>query len=113
MLVAGCWISSIQQPARHGESSTSNMDWLLYSWPTLILLGLGLRMALSLTYGARGPEPGDPVHVFLTITSWVLIALGLAPAVLAGIFTFFGVIIVLLAVATLVEAIVQRRIAQR
>ena len=41
------------------------MEWLLFSWPTLILLGLGLRMALRLHYGARGPEPGDPVHDFL------------------------------------------------
>jgi type IV pilus assembly protein PilC len=89
------------------------MEWLLFSWPTLILLGLGLRMALRLTYGARGAEPGDPVHVFLTITSWVLIALGVAPAVAAAVFTFFGVIIGVLAAATFVEAVVQRRIAQR
>lgn len=89
------------------------MDWLLYSWPTLILLGLGLRIALRVTYGARGPEPNDPVYSFLDINSWVLIGLGLAPAVVAGVFSVFGTILVLLAAATLVEAVGQRRAAQR
>ncbi len=89
------------------------MEWLLYSWPMLILLGLGLRMALRLNYGARGPEPDDPVYVLLNITGWVLIGLGLAPAIVGGIFTFFGTIIVLLAAATLVEGVTQRREAQR
>jgi type II secretory pathway component PulF len=89
------------------------MDWLLVSWPMLILLGVGLRMALRLTYGARGPEPDDPIHVFLNVCSWVLIGMGIAPAVLGGIVTFFGVIIILLAAATLIEAVVQRRVAQR
>jgi len=89
------------------------MEWLLISWPTLILLGIGLRMSLRLTYGARGPEPGDPVHAFLNITGWVLIALGLAPAILGGIFSAIGSIVVVMAVATLVEMIVLRRTAQR
>src|SRR5882757_3592416 len=89
------------------------MEWLLLSWPTLILLGLGLRMALRLTYGVRGPDEGDPVYEFLRITGWVLIALGLAPAILGGMFTFVGGIIVVLAAATLIEIITQRRAAQR
>ncbi len=89
------------------------MAWLLISWPTLILLGLGLRMALRLTYGARGPEPGDPVHAFLNITGWVLIALGLAPAIIGGVGSVFGAVIVLLAVSAVIEAVVQRRMAQR
>jgi protein transport protein HofC len=89
------------------------MEWLLLSWPTLILLGLGLRMALRLTYGVRGPEPGDPVYIFLSITSWVLIALAVVPAIVGGILSFFGVIILLLAVATLIEMVIERRSAQR
>jgi type II secretory pathway component PulF len=89
------------------------MDWFLISWPTLILLGLGLRMSLRLTYGARGPEPGDPVYAFLNITAWVLIALGLLPAIFGGIVSVFGVIVVLLAVATILEMVVLRRAAQR
>jgi type II secretory pathway component PulF len=89
------------------------MDWFRFSWPTLILLGLAMRMALRLTYGARGPEPGDPMYIFLIITSWVLIAFGVMPAVLGGVFAFFGVIIGLLAATTFVEAVVQQRIAQR
>jgi type IV pilus assembly protein PilC len=89
------------------------VEYLLLSWPTLILLGLGLRMALRLNYGARGPEPGDPVYDFLSVCSWVLIALGVAPAVLGGILTFFGLIIVALAAATVVEIVTQRRAAQR
>ena len=36
-------------------------------------------MALRLTYGVRGADANDPVYDFLMITSWVLIALGLAP----------------------------------
>src|SRR5688572_22606742 len=89
------------------------MDWFLYSWPTLILLGLGLRMALRLTYGARGPEPGDPIFVFLNTNSWVLIGLGLAPAVIGGAVTLVGGLIALLAASALVEVVIQRRAAQR
>jgi type IV pilus assembly protein PilC len=89
------------------------MDLLLYSWPTLILLGLGLRMSLRLTYGARGPEPDDPIFVFLNTNSWVLIGLGLAPAVLGGMITIVGGLFGLLAASTFVEAMVQRRLAQR
>jgi type II secretory pathway component PulF len=89
------------------------MEWFLYSWPTLILLGLGLRMALRLTYGARGPEPDDPIYVFLNTNSWVLIGLGLAPAVLGGLITVIGGLFGLLAASTFVEAMVQRRAAQR
>jgi type II secretory pathway component PulF len=89
------------------------MESLLLSWPTLILLGLGLRMALRLTYGVRGPDPGDPVYEFLRITGWVLIILGLTPAILGGLFSVVGGIIVVLAAATLIEVITQRRAAQR
>ena len=89
------------------------MEWLLLSWPTLILLGLAMRMALRLTYGVRGPEPGDPVFIFLNITSWVFIAISVVPAIVGGVLSLFGVIIMLLAIATLIEAIIQRRLAQR
>jgi type IV pilus assembly protein PilC len=89
------------------------MEALLLSWPTLILLGLGLRMALRLTYGVRGPDPGDPVYEFLRITGWVLIVLGLTPAILGGLYSVVGGIIVVLAAATLIEVITQRRAAQR
>jgi type IV pilus assembly protein PilC len=89
------------------------MEWLLISWPTLILLGIGLRMSLRLTYGARGPEQGDPVHAFLNITGWVLIALGIAPAILGGIVSVFGSIVLLLAIATLIETVVLSRAGQR
>jgi type II secretory pathway component PulF len=89
------------------------MEWLLLSWPTLILLGLGLRMALRLTYGVRGPDPGDPVYEFLRITGWVLIILGLTPAILGGLYSVVGGIVVALAAATLIEVITQRRAAQR
>jgi protein transport protein HofC len=89
------------------------MDWFLYSWPTLILLGLGLRMALRLTYGARGPEPNDPIFVFLNTNSWVMIGLGLAPAVVGGAITLVGGLVALLAATALLEVVIQRRAAQR
>jgi len=89
------------------------MDWFLYSWPTLILLGLALRMAVRLTYGARGPEPGDPIHVFLNTAALVLIGLGVIPAVVGGALTFVGGILGLLAATTLVEVVIHRRAAQR
>src|SRR5204863_106709 len=79
------------------------MEWLLLSWPTLILLGLGLRMALRLTYGVRGADAGDPVYEFLRITGWVLIVLGLAPASLGGLYSVVGGIVVVLAAATFIE----------
>jgi hypothetical protein len=89
------------------------MNWFLDSWPTLILLGLGLQMALRLTYGARGPEPGDPIYVFLRTNSWVLVSLGVLPVFIAGAVTFVGGLLGILAATTLVEVIIQRRAAQR
>ena len=59
----------------------NDVDWMILSWPALILFGLGLRMALRLMYGARGPDPNDPVHGYLTIVSWVLIVIGSVPIV--------------------------------
>ncbi len=89
------------------------MEWLLLAWPTLILLGVGLRMSLRLTYGVRGPDPGDPVYEILRLVGWVLIAIGLAPAILGGLYSVLGIFIVALAAATLIEIITQRRAAQR
>src|SRR6185436_16026128 len=89
------------------------MEWVLLSWPTLILLGVGLRMALRLTYGVRGPDAGDPVYEFLRITGWVLIVLGLTPAIVGGFYSVIGIAILALAAATFVEIITHRRAAQR
>jgi type II secretory pathway component PulF len=89
------------------------MDTLLVSWPTLIVLGIGLRMSLRLHYGARGPEANDPVYNFVAIISWVLIVLGLVPAVLFTAFTLFGLMVLVLAGFTLVEVVTQSRAAQR
>jgi type II secretory pathway component PulF len=89
------------------------MDWFLYSWPTLIILGLGLRMAVRITYGARGAEPGDPIYVFLNTSAWVLLGLGLIPAVVSGTITFVGGILFLLAATTFVEVMIHRRASQR
>src|SRR3990172_1808786 len=89
------------------------METLLYAWPVLILLGLGLRMALRLHYGARGPEPGDPIFAMLNITSWVLMFLGVFPAIAGSAITFFGVIILFLTAAALIEGVMERRAAQQ
>lgn len=89
------------------------MEWFLYSWPTLILLGLALRMAVRMTYGARGAEPGDPIYVFLNTSALVLIGLGVLPAVLGGTLTFVGGVLGLLAVTTFIEVVVYRRVTQR
>jgi type II secretory pathway component PulF len=89
------------------------MEWFLYSWPTLILLGLALRMAVRMTYGARGAEPGDPIYVFLNTSALVLIGLGVLPAVLGGTLTFVGGVLGLLAITTFIEVVVYRRVAQR
>jgi type II secretory pathway component PulF len=89
------------------------MEWFLYSWPTLVLLGLALRMALRLNYGARGPEQDDPIYVLINTSSWVLILLGITPVVILGGLSIFGLIIVLLALATLLEVVVTGRESQR
>ena len=89
------------------------MSWFMDSWPTLILLGAGLHMANRLTYGVRGPEPGDPIYVSVRTGGWVLIALGLLPILVASAVTFVGGLLGLLAATTLVEVVVQRRAAQR
>jgi type IV pilus assembly protein PilC len=89
------------------------MEWILVAWPTLILLGLGLRMALRLCYGARGPAVNDPIYDFISLVSWVLIGLGLIPAMVASIYSFIGLIILIIASVSLVEIVVQHRAAQR
>ena len=89
------------------------MELLLFSWPTLLLLAIGMRVALRLHYGARGPNASDPIHDFLSICSWVLAWLGLIPMIFAGVFSVFGLVLVILAAATLVEVVAQRRAAQR
>jgi type II secretory pathway component PulF len=76
------------------------MEWFLYAWPTVLLLGLALHMAVRLTYGARGAEPGDPIYIFLNTAAWVLIGL-------------VGGILGLLALTALLEAVVYGRAAQR
>jgi type II secretory pathway component PulF len=89
------------------------MDNTLYSWPSLILLGIGLRMALHLHYGARGPDPRDPVYSMLSMVSWVLLVFGILPAILVGVFSFVGVILLILAATATVDAVIQRRETQR
>jgi len=89
------------------------MDELIYVWPILILLGVGLRMALRIGYGARGPNAGDPLFIFFNIAAWILIVLGLLPAILGGAFSIFGLIVLFLAAAAIVEAVVERRAAQQ
>ena len=89
------------------------MEWILVAWPTLILLGLGLRMALRLCYGARGPAVNDPVYDFISLISWVLIGLGLIPAMVASVFSLVGIAIVIIASVSFIEVVVQHRAAQR
>lgn len=89
------------------------MEWILAAWPTLILLGLGLRMALRLCYGARGPAMTDAIYDFISLVSWVLIGLGIIPAMLASVLSFIGIIIVIIAAVSFVEIVVQHRAAQR
>jgi len=89
------------------------MEALITSWPTLIVLGIGLRMSLRLHYGARGPEVNDAVYNTVAIISLVLIVLGLLPAVLVMSFTLFGLIVVGLGVTTVIEVVTESRRAQR
>jgi type II secretory pathway component PulF len=89
------------------------MDWILVAWPTLFLLGLGLRMALRLCYGARGPSLNDPIYDFISLVSWVLIGMGVIPAALVSMFSFFGLIVVFIAAVSLVEFVTQHRAALR
>ena len=89
------------------------MEWFLIAWPTLLLLAIGVRMALRCSTRPRGPDTDDPIHDFLSICGWVLIAMALLPAIIAGIFTFIGLLIVAMAAVTLVEIVTQRRAAQR
>lgn len=49
------------------------LDRLFVPSVTLLLLGLALRIALRLLYGARGPSPDDAVHLLTRILSWGLI----------------------------------------
>ena len=89
------------------------MDTLIYLWPLLVLSGLGLRMALRLWYGARGPGPSDWLYTFLNVVAWLLMLIGLLPAVLGSAFSIFGLIVLFLAAAAVVESVVERRAAQR
>jgi type IV pilus assembly protein PilC len=96
------------------------MEWVLVSWPTLLLLALGLRMALRLHYGARGPDAGDPIHDFVSVFTWVLFSLAILPifgwwllAPHALLMIVAAAIMGILLAVTLVEVVTQHRAAQR
>jgi type IV pilus assembly protein PilC len=89
------------------------MDWLFYNWPFLILLAIVLRMALRLVYGARGPTDSDPIYHFFNVLSWLLLLVGIAPAVLFCSMTVLGLVLILLAAMAIVEAVVERRAMRR
>lgn len=89
------------------------MESLIYAWPVLVLLGLGLRMTLRLWYGARGPDPDDWLYRFFNISAWLLMFFGLLPVILGSAFSIFGLIVLFLAAAAFVEGVVERRAAQQ
>jgi type II secretory pathway component PulF len=85
------------------------MDEVAITWPTLLILGLVLRIGLRLHYGARGPEEGDPVFALVNTSGWVLIVLGAIPLIILCFISFIGIVIVLLAIATCIDYIVTLR----
>lgn len=89
------------------------MVWSINAWVALIALGLSLRIGLRYFYGARGPEKGDALYAFVNIVSWVLLLLALLPPVLVAGVTYIGAILLIFAALTFVEAVIQRRAAQR
>jgi type II secretory pathway component PulF len=89
------------------------MEWIIFTWPTLCILAIALWVALRLNYGARGPNPGDPVYVVVNTTAWVLMVIGLVPAIVIAGASIVGLILLALAAVTAVEFIVERRAAQR
>ncbi|MBN1851283.1 MAG: type II secretion system F family protein [Pirellulales bacterium] len=64
---------------------------------TLLILGFGLRMALQLTYGARGPQPHDIIYRILAFSSWALIYGAVGPLLIL-ISGWFGIILLALVV---------------
>ena len=78
--------------------------FVVHSIFALLILSLGLRMALRLTYGARGPQPDDTLHLALTILSWVLIVCAVGPGLIL-ITGWFGIIVLVLAVIAGIETL--------
>ncbi|MCO6045028.1 type II secretion system F family protein [Aeoliella sp. ICT_H6.2] len=51
---------------------------MVFLAPLLVLMvGLAMRMALSMAYGARGPEPNDYIYLLLLLLSWIFLAVGI------------------------------------
>ena len=69
---------------------------------TLILLGASLRMALHLTYGARGPQPNDGLYHGLNVLSWVLLCGSLLPMSLVVGGGLLGAFVALIISATVI-----------
>ena len=78
----------------------------------LLAVGLSLRMALKLLYGARGPRLEDPIYQALNSIGWGLI---LFPATGLLVFSthFFSLFLGLVAMSTVVEVVLARRDSQR
>jgi len=89
------------------------MEELFNYWPVLILLGILMRVVLRLVYGARGPTGDDLAYVICNVLSWLLLLIGIAPAVLFGGMTILGLVLILLAAMAIIEAVVERRAMQR
>lgn len=75
------------------------------------LLGVLIRAALRLVYGARGPADGDDLHAGLTILAWALIVLGAVMISFASL--MFGVVITAIFCGALLEYVLARRRLQR
>lgn len=85
----------------------------MYVFPILVLAGLTLRIVLRIAYGARGPSGGDLLFSLFNIGGWLLIVLGMVPLIFGGAVSIFGNIVVFLAAAAVVEAVIERRAAQK
>lgn len=86
---------------------------LAIAGPTLLVMGMGLRILLRLSYGARGPGVHDDFYTIVSAFSWFLIILALFPVVLVGIFSVVGLIVVMLVASILIDALLARRAALR
>jgi general secretion pathway protein F len=79
----------------------------------LTLLAISLWMAVRLWFGARGFGRRLPTARFRVIGSLVVVLLIILAVLMSNVASFFGVLIALLAAVTLIEAVTERRAAQR
>lgn len=88
------------------------MEHILYATLILLLFGLSLRVSLSLLYGARGPQVGDPIFQIVHVASSALTIVPMLVFIGFGT-TWLSALLLMIAALAGLEFVLARRAMQR